>query len=308
MLVGVTRTLKNAPEALRRMSDAHPDKKAIVSVFFAMTDLAAAITNVHHGMECCDSFYKLWTEGYNERITLDGLARIKEINFSVGWMLIRDVYLEPKTARLVVEVNKASVREFQAPIVVPGSSSSIDDTFRPITSQISSSLMRGGGGGGGGGGEQENLVGDTSFSGAKETPPMLLFGGLGGPIGAAVDARTMEKIRQQQQQQQQQGGVKRKSLLEHMAVLSDREPDASSSESQVHHQYKRARSSETVLTAADNNQQYYKSISVGSGGGGGNLESRNNDIHTAPSEEEKEPSVGWGAWLFGKTEEEDTTE
>jgi hypothetical protein len=122
------RQLRGPPTALAEMSERHPDKRMLTSVFLAMNDLAPGTARLTNGMQEIDSYYKCYVDGFRNRINYEGMARLLRLNVDVaGWRAVRDVYCEMETRRLVVEVNKASARPYQPPL-------NGDDTYVVINS------------------------------------------------------------------------------------------------------------------------------------------------------------------------------
>jgi hypothetical protein len=94
-----------------------PDKELLTRILFQLNDLAAKTTTLTNGLEILDSYYKVFTSGYyHERLELESLQAILQLNYHYGWRVIRCIYCEMDSRRVVVEVNMHSVRAFQPPL------------------------------------------------------------------------------------------------------------------------------------------------------------------------------------------------
>ena len=106
--------LKNPPERLKHIENLQ-ERQMIVTILCTLCSFTKSSTNLKHGIEDCSSYYKVFSSGFRERITMDDMFSIYQLNNEIGWLQIRDIHAEMDTRRIVVEMNKEASRQYQPP-------------------------------------------------------------------------------------------------------------------------------------------------------------------------------------------------
>lgn len=107
--------LKNPPGELKSVKN-QSEKNFIVTILCRLCSFTKSSTNLVHGIEDCTSYYKVFSSGFRERVTMDDLVKLYQLNRDIGWLAIRDIYIEMDTRRVVVELNKETSRPYQPPL------------------------------------------------------------------------------------------------------------------------------------------------------------------------------------------------
>ena len=111
----IINNLKNPPPQLKSVTN-NNERDFIIRILCKLHSFTKSSTHLAHGLEDCTTFYKVFSSNFRERLTLNDLKQLEDINYEIKWLAIRDVYIEMDTRRVVVELNKESSRRFQPPL------------------------------------------------------------------------------------------------------------------------------------------------------------------------------------------------
>jgi len=114
---GVNALLKvrqlRAPPTNMNEIDNEQDRRVVNEVLIFINKLVKRTSQLENRMEVLDSYYKVHFEGFKERVSFVKLVEFQSAqNSKYKWNVVRDVYCEMDTNRIVVEVNKVCTKPY----------------------------------------------------------------------------------------------------------------------------------------------------------------------------------------------------